>query len=132
MQLLGKAKGKMFQPGAQKQRGDCSVFSYLDVVVSPTVTVFQPWSLQVSAKFLLISCPYFVVCHLVLGDISSFSAPQCERGTECTSERAAETQTRTEAGVKKKTKQGRDRKVKIKSLLSHIVILYQLSFSFPL
>lgn len=101
----------MFQSGAQKQRGDCSEVSHLDVVVSPTVTVFQPWTLQVSAKFLLIPCPCFV--SLPPGVNEELSEPLRER---------------REAGAKEKDEARRDGKAE--SLLSHMVILlYQLSFS---
>lgn len=98
---MGKAKGKMFQSGAQKQRGDCSEVSHLDVVVSPTVTVFQPWTLQVSAKFLLISCPCFAfVSSCPRGHFIFLCPPVWTRNWVNLWEREGK------SGVKKKTKQG--------------------------
>lgn len=67
------------------------------------------------------------LCHLVLGDFSSFSAPQCERGTEWTSE------SRREAGGKEKDEARQRWKSRIKIFtLPHGYPVTSTLFSFAL
>lgn len=91
----------MFQSGAQKQRGDCSEVSHLDVVVSPTVSfpaLDSPSFCKVPANFMSLLC----LCVILSSGTFHLSLPPGvnEELSEPLREREGK------SGVKKKTKQG--------------------------